>query len=160
MSETILISFLYMLLFSCSVVSYSLWPHGLQHPRLLVLHHLPEIAQTHVHWVGNVILPSHLCRCLFLLPSIFPASGSFLKSQLFASGDQSIGASASASVLPMSIQDWYPLRLITLISLQSRGLSRVFSNTTVQKHQFLVLSLLYGPILTSIHDYWKKKKKT
>ena len=157
MSGTILISFLYMLLlFSHSVMSYSLWPHGLQHPRPLVFLHLLEIAQTHVHWVGDVIPPSHLCRCLFLLPSIFSASGSFLKSQLFASGGQSIGASDSASVLPVNIQDWFPLRLIALISLQSRGLSRVFSNTIVQKHQFLVLSLLYGPILTTIHKYWKK----
>ena len=67
----------------------------------------------------------------------FPASGSFLMSWLFSSGDQSIGASASALVLPMNIQDWFPLGLTSLISLQSKGLSRVFSNTTVQKHQFL-----------------------
>ena len=66
----------------------------------------------------------------------FPASGSFPMSQFFASGGQSIGVSASASVLPMNIQDWFPLGLTGLISLQSKGLSRVFSNTTVQKHQF------------------------
>ena len=66
----------------------------------------------------------------------FPASGSFQMSQFFASGDQSIGASASASVLPVNIQDWFPLGLTGLISLQSKGLSRIFSNTTVQKHQF------------------------
>ena len=66
----------------------------------------------------------------------FPASGSFLRSQLFTSGSQSIGASALASVLPMNIQDWFPLELTGLISSQSKGLSRVFSNTTVQKHQF------------------------
>ena len=66
----------------------------------------------------------------------FPASGSFLMIWLFASGGQSIGTSASASVLPMNIQDWFPLRLTGLISLQSKGLSRVFSNTTVQKHKF------------------------
>ena len=76
-------------------------------------------------------------------------------SQLFASGGQSTGASASASLLPMNIQDWFPLRLTGLISLQSKGLSRVFSNTSVQKHHLLVLSLLIGPALTSIHDCWK-----
>ena len=69
-------------------------------------------------------------------PQSFPASGSFPMSWLFASGDQSIGVSASASVLPMSIQDWFPLGLTGLTSLQSKGLSRVFSNTTVQKHPF------------------------
>ena len=71
-------------------------------------------------------------------------------SQLFSSGGPNIGASASASVLPMNIQDWFPLRLTGWISLQSKGLSRAFSNTTVQKHQSLVLSFLYGPILTSM----------
>ena len=76
-------------------------------------------------------------------------------SQFFASGDQSIGASAIASVLPMNIQDWYPLGLTGWISLQSKGLSRVFSNTTNQNS--LVLSFLYGSTLTSIHDYWKKQ---
>ena len=77
-------------------------------------------------------------------------------SQFFPSGGQNIGASASASVLPMNIQDWFPLGLTRLISLQSKRLSRVFSNITVQKHQFSVLSFLNGPILTSILDYWKK----
>ena len=85
----------------------------------------------------------------------FPASGSFLISQFFTSGDQSIGASASASVLLMNIQGWFPLGLTGLISLKSKGLSRVFSNTTVQKHQSSAFSLLYGPTLTSIHNYWE-----
>ena len=75
-------------------------------------------------------------------------------SQFFASFGQSIGASASASVLPMNIQGRFPLRLTGLI-LQSKGLSRVFSNTTVQKYQFSALSFLYGPILTSVPDYRK-----
>ena len=87
----------------------------------------------------------------------FPASGSFPVSQFFISGGQSIVASASASVLPMNIQDWFPLRLTGWISLQSKGLSRVFSNTIVQKHQFFVLSFHYGPTLTSIQDYWKNQ---
>jgi len=85
----------------------------------------------------------------------FPASGSFPMSQLFASGGQSIGVSASASVLPMNIRGWFPLGLTALIFLQSKGLSRVFSNTTAQKHQFFCTQPLYGPTVTLIHDYWK-----
>ena len=84
----------------------------------------------------------------------FPASGSFPMSQFFVSGDQIIGASASASVLPMNIRGWFPLGWTGWISLQSKGLSRVFSNTTVQKHQFFGVQL-YSPTLTSIHGYWK-----
>ena len=78
----------------------------------------------------------HCCFCPFSCPQSFPASGSFPTSWFFASGGQSIGASASASVLPVNIQDWFPLALTGLISLQSKGLSRVFSNTTDWKHQF------------------------
>ena len=85
----------------------------------------------------------------------FPASGSFPMSQLFVSGGQSIGVSASPLALPKNIQDWFPLGWTGGISLQFKGLSRVFSSTTVQKHQFLVLSFLYGPTFKSIHDYWK-----
>ena len=97
-----------------------------------------------------VIQSNHLVLChpLLLCFQSFPASGSFPMSQFFASGCQSIGASASASVLPMSIQGWFPLGLTGLISFQFKGLSRVFSNTTVVKHWFLVQSLLYGPTLT------------
>ena len=76
-------------------------------------------------------------------------------SQLLASVGESIGASASASILPINIQDRFPSGLTTLISLQSKRLSRVFFNTTVQKHQFSALGLLYDTTLTSIHDYWK-----
>ena len=85
----------------------------------------------------------------------FPASGSFLMSHLFAAGGQGIVASGSASVLPMNIKDWFPLGLTGLISLQSKGLSRDFSNTIVQNINSLKLSLLYSPALTSIHDCWK-----
>ena len=85
----------------------------------------------------------------------FPASGSFPKSQFFTSGGQSIGLSASASVLPMNNQDWFPLGWTGWISLQSKGLSRVFFNTTVQKHQFFHALLSLSPTLPSIHDYWK-----
>ena len=103
-----------------------------------------------------VMLSNHLILCCpLLLPLSFPASGYFQMSQLFATGGQSIGVSASASVLPMNIQDWFPLAWTGWISLQSKGLSRVFSNTTVWKHQSSVFNLLYGPTLTAIHDYWK-----
>ena len=108
-------------------------------PRLPVHHQLPEFTQTHVHWVGDAIQPSH--------PQSFPSLPAFnlcqhqglFKSQFFASAGQSIGVSASASVLPMNIQDWSPLGWTGWISLQSKGLSRVFSNTTVQKHQCTIL---------------------
>ena len=88
-------------------------------------------------------------------PQSFPASGSFPMSQFFASGGQRIGVSASASVLPMNTQDSSPLEWTGWISLQSKGLSRVFSSTIVRKHQFFGTSFLYSPTLTSIHDYWK-----
>ena len=87
----------------------------------------------------------------------FPAPGSFPMSLLFTSGGQSIGVSGSALVLLMNIQDWFPLGWTGWISSQSKNLSRVFSNTTVQKLNSLVLSLLYGPTLTSKHDYCKNR---
>ena len=105
----------------------------------------------------ELMMPSNhltLCHPLFSCPQPLPASGSFPVSQLFPSGSQSIGASASASVLPITIQDWFPLGLTGLISLQSKGLSRVFSNTAVQKHQFFgTQPSLWS--LTSVHDYWE-----
>ena len=88
-------------------------------------------------------------------PQSFPASGFFQMSQLFTSGGQSIGVSASTSVLPMNTQDWFPLGWTSWISLQSKGLSRVFSNTTGQKHQFFGTQFLHSPTLTSIHHHWK-----
>ena len=87
-------------------------------------------------------------------PQSLPASGSFPASPLFTWGSQSIGVSASASVLPMN-NDWSPLEWTGWISLQSKGLSRVFSNTTIQKHQFFDAQLSSSPTLTSIHDHWK-----
>ena len=104
-------------------------------------------------WCHSTILSS-IVPFSFHLQS-FPASGSFQMSQLFASGGQSIGVSTSTSVLPMNIQDWFPLGWTGWISLQSKGLSRVFSNTTIQKHQFFGLSFLYSPTLTSTHDHWE-----
>ena len=102
---------------------------------------LSEPAQTHVHWVSDAIQSSHPVIPFSSCLRPFPASGSFSMSQFFTSGDQSIGASASASVLPMNIQDWFLLRLTGLISLKSKWFSRVFSNTTVQKHQFFSAQL-------------------
>ena len=118
-----------LLLFSCSVMSLCN-PMYCSTPGFPVLHYLPELTQTHVHWVNGAIQPSCLLLSLLLLLS-FQATGSFPLSQLFASDGQSIGASASLSIPPMNIQDWFPLGLTGLISLQSKGLSRVFSNTTV-----------------------------
>ena len=129
--------YILLLLFSHSVASDSLRPHGLQHTR-------PPCPSPSPRVCSISCLPSRWCHpttsssvvpfspCL----QFFPASGSFPRSQFFASGGQHIGVSASASVLPVNIQDWFPLGLTGLISLQSKGLSRVFSNTTVQKHQF------------------------
>ena len=88
-------------------------------------------------------------------PQSFPASGSFQISQLFTSGGQSIGVSTSVSVLPMNIQGWFSLELTGRISLQSKELSRVFSNTTVQKHRFFSARLSLWSNSTFIHDYWK-----
>ena len=124
-------------------------------PGFPVLHRLLALAQTHVHWVGDAIHPS----CPLLSPSpptSFPASTrSFLMNQLFISRGQSIGVSVSVLVLPMNIQTWFPLGLTGWISLLSKGLSRVCSNTTVQSHQFFGTQLLHGPALTSTHNYWK-----
>ena len=120
---------------SCSVVSNSLWPHRLQDAGFPVLHQLWSLLK--LMSIKMVILSNHLILCHpLLLLSVFPSITFFLRSQFFTSGGQSIGASSSASVLPMNIQDWFPLGLTWLISLQSRRLSRVFSNTIVQKHQF------------------------
>ena len=111
-------------------------------PGLPVHHRLQKFTQTHVHWVGDAIQPSHppLSPSPPALQSV-PESESFPMSQLFAWGGQSIGVSALASVLPVNTQDWSPLEWTGWISLQSKGLSRVFSNTTVQKHQFFSAQL-------------------
>ena len=106
-------------------------------PGFPVLYYFLKFVQTHVHWVSDVIQPSHpLSSRPLSPPSVFPSIRLFLMSWLFISGSQSIGVWASASVLPKNIQDWFPLGLIGWLSLLSKGLSRVFSNTTVQKHQF------------------------
>jgi len=105
-------------------------------PGFPIHHQLLKIIQTHVHHISDAIQPCYPLSSPSSCLQSFPASGSFPMSQFFTSGGQSIGVSASASVLPMNIQDWFPLGWTGWISLQSKGLSRVFSNTTVQKHQF------------------------
>ena len=119
-------------------MSNSLWPHGLQHTRPPCLSPTPRAYSNScpLSWwchptISSSVLPFSSCR------QSFPAGGSFPMSQLFTTGGPSIGVSASPSVLPINIQDWFPLGLTGWISLQSKGLSRVFSNTTVQKQQFL-----------------------
>ena len=121
--------------FSHSVMSSSLQPHGLQYARPPCPSTTPRIYSNScpLSWwchptISSSVIPSSSC------PQFFPASGSFPMSQFFKSGDQSIVVSASASVLPMNIQDWFPLGWTGWISLQFKGFSRVFSNTTVQKH--------------------------
>ena len=111
-------------------------------PGLPVHHQLPELTQTHVLWVGDAIQPPHPLSSPSLPAfNLSPASGSFPVSQFFTSGGQIIGVSASTSVLPMNTQDWFPLGWTGWIFLQSKGLSRVFSNTTVQKHRFFIAQL-------------------
>ena len=123
------VQFSHLVVSDCDPVDYSM--QGFP-----VHHQLPELTQTHVRWVSDAIQPSHP------LASPSPAFNlSQHQGQFFTSGCQSIGVSASASVLPMNIQDWFPLGLTDWISLQSRGLSRVFSNTTVWKHQFFSTQL-------------------
>ena len=122
--------------FSCSVMSNSLRPRELQHARLHCQSPTPKACSNSCllswwcHQPSHPVIPFSSCL------QSFPASGSFPMNQFFTSDGQSIGVSASASVLLMNIQDWLPLGLTGLISLQSKGLSRVLSNTTVQKHQF------------------------
>ena len=147
----------YSVQFSRSVTSESL--HHMNHstPGFPVHHQLKKFTQTHVHQISDAIQPTSFSVVSFSsCPQIFTASGSFPMSQLFSWGSKSIGVSASASFLPNNTQDWSPLEWTGWISLQSKGLSRVFSNTTVQKHQF------FGAQLSSqssshIHTWLRKK---
>ena len=127
-----------------SVMSDCFAPHGLQHARLCCPSPRPGVCSNSrplSQWchqtISSYVAPFSSC------PQAFPASGCFPLSRLFASGGHSIEASASASVLPMNIQGWFPLRLTVLISLQSKGLLRDFSNTTVQKYQFFSAQLIW-----------------
>ena len=136
-------------------MSDCLWSHGLQHTRLPCPSPSPGACSNSCllsQWCHPTSLSS-IIPFFFCLQS-FPASGSFLMHLPFMSVDQSVGALASASVLPMNIQDWFPLGWTGWISLQSKGLSRVFSKSQFKSINYLALSLLNGPTLTSIHDYW------
>ena len=142
--------------FSHSVMSNCLWSHGLWHTRPPCPLPTPGVYSNSCplsQWchptISSSVIPFSSCL------QSFPASGSFPVSQFFTSGGQRIGVSASASVLPMNIQGWFPLELTGLISLQSKGLSRVFSDTAFQSISNSALIFLYGLTLTSIHDYWK-----
>ena len=116
-------------------------PMACSTPGYPVHHQLPELTQTQVYQVSDATQPSHPLCPLLLLPSIFPSIRVFQMTQFFASGGQRIGVSASASVLPMNIQNWSPLGWTGWIALQSKGLSRVFPNTIAQKHQFFSTQL-------------------
>ena len=143
--------------FSRSVVSDSSRLHESQHARPPCPSRTPGVHSDSCPsspWfhlaISSSIVPFSSC------PQSFPASGSFQMSQLFASGAQSIGVSASASVLPMNIQDWFPLQLIPgLISLQSRDSQASSSTPQFKRINSSALNFLYGPALTSRHDYWK-----
>ena len=128
--------------FSHSVMSDSLWPHGLQHARPPFPSPTPRAYSNScpLSWWCHPTTSSFVVPFFSHLQS-FLTSGSFQMSQFFSSGGQSIGVSVSTSVLPMNIQDWFPLGWTDWISLQSKGLSRVFSNSTVQKHQFFSAQL-------------------
>ena len=131
-----------LLLFNRSVVSDSLRPHGLHHAKLLCPSPSQRVCSNSCpsSWWCHPTISSCAVPFSSFLQS-FPASGSFPMSQFFSTGGQSIGVSASASVLPMNIQDWFPLGWTGWVSLLPKGLSRVFSNITVQKHQFLGIQL-------------------
>ena len=142
--------------FSCSVVSHSLQPHESQHARPPCPSPTPRVYANSCpssRWchpaISYSVIPFSSC------PQSLPASGSFPMSQLFTRGGQSIGVSASASVLPMNIQDCSPLGWTSWTSLQSNRLSRVFSNPQFKSINSSALSFLYSPTLTSIHDHWK-----
>ena len=137
--------------FSHSVMSNSLQPHGLQHARLPYPSPTPRACPNSCRsgwWchptISFSVVPFSSCF------QSFPASGCFLRSQFFTSGGQSIGASGSVSVLPMNIQDWFPLELTGLIDSQESSPIPLFKNISSS-----MLRFLYSPIITSIHDYWK-----
>ena len=134
----------------------SSWSHGVQHAKFPHPSPSPRVSPSScpLNWWCHPTISSFVTIFSFCFQS-FPVSGSFPVSQLFTSGVQSIGASASATVLTKRIQGWFPLRLTSLISLLSNGLSRAFSSTKFQSINSLVFCLLHCPALISVHDYWK-----
>ena len=158
--KTSMVGFSSLVQFGRSIESDSLQPHGLQHARPPYLSPTSGVYSNSCplsRWchpaISSSVVPFSSC------PQSFPASGSFQMSQLFASGGQSIGFLASASVLPMTIQNRFPLGWTGWISLQSGEFSRVFSNTTVQKHQFfsalIFLSVCFPEPLPSVLEFWQ-----
>ena len=137
-------------------MSDTLQPHGMQHARLLCPSPTPGVYSNScpLSWWCHPTISSSIVPISSHLQS-FPASGSFPISQFLAWGGQSIGASASASVLPMNIQDWFPLGLIGLISLSPRDSQESYPAPQFKSINSLALSFLYGPTLTTIHHYWK-----
>ena len=142
--------------FSPSVMSDSLWPHELQHTRPPWPSPTPRFHPNPcpLCWWRHSTISSSVIPFSYFSQSL-PASGSFQMSQLSASGGQSMGVSASTSVPPMNTQDWSPLGWTGWISLQFKGLSRVFSNPHFKSINSSTLSFLHSPTLTSIHDHWK-----
>ena len=142
--------------FSCSVMSDSLWPHELQHARPPCPSPTPGVHPNPypLNWWCHPTISSFVIP-FSSSPQSFPTSGSFLMSQLFASGGQSIGVSASTSVLPMNTQDWFPLEWTGWISSQSKDSQESSPTPQFKIINFAVLSFLYSPTLTSIHDHWK-----
>ena len=125
-------------------------------PGLPIRHQLPEFTQTHVHWQCRWCHPTKSSSVIpFSCLQSFPKSGSFPMSQFFAWGGQNIAASALASVLPMNFQDWFPLRLTGFISCSPRDSQEPSPTPQFKSISSSVLSFLYSPTLTSIHDYWK-----
>ena len=156
--QNMVYSYLRIVQFSCSVVSDSLQPHESQHARPPCPSPTPGVhsdSRPSSQWchpaISSSVIPFSSC------PQSLPASESFPMSQLFTWGDQSTGVSALASFLPKKSQGWSPSEWTGWISLQSKGLSRVFSNTTVQNNNSSALSLLHSPTLTSIHDHRKNR---
>ena len=142
-----------LLLFSCSVVSDSSQPHGLQHTRFYVLHHLPALAPTHVHWVSNAIQLSRTLSSPSPPTLIFPRIGVFSNESALHIWWPKYW---SFSITPSNeYSGWFPLRLTGFISVLSKGLSRVFSKPQFKSINSSMFSFLYGPALTSIHNYWK-----
>ena len=145
--------------FNFSVMPDCLWPHESQHTKPPCPSPTPGIHSNSCpssRWCHPAISSSSSVVPFSFCPQSLTVSESFPMSQLFTWDGQSTGISALASVLPMNTQDWFHFEWTGWISLQSKGLSRVFSNTTVQKHQFFGTQVSYSPTLTSIHDHWKK----
>ena len=151
-----LTEFMLLLFFNHKVMFKSSLPHWLQHIRVSCPLPPPRVCPNScpLHWLCHPAISSSVALFSFC-PSIFPAPRSFPMNWLFTSGGQNIGASTSASVLPMNFQGWCPLGLTSLISLLSKELSRVFYSNTVQKHQFFSIHSSLWSSSHNVHDYWK-----